>query len=240
MKNKDQPNSMFDSILKWGILLRRVIYWELKLELRSAGSLISLLGYVATLAVLFHYSLMPMVFGEAQNLTGLLLLSLFFMVSMISARGMNRERESGAFRVLLLSGMDRSALLLGRSFVKTAVIVLMLFVYSLLYNVLLVGRPDFFYFTWLTTLFLIPCSLNLVLLGEIISVLSSANRLSEIVLPLLFFPLSLPIFIVYSGSAAVINGKAEVSNYLMILIALIILYAGIGALFFQMMATDEV
>ncbi|MBW7858010.1 MAG: heme exporter protein CcmB [Leptonema sp. (in: Bacteria)] len=221
------------------IQLKRVIYWELKLELRSAGSLLSLLGYAATLAVLFHYSLLPSVFSEGQNLTGLLLLSLFFMVSMVTARGMNRERESGAFRILLLSGMDRSAFLIGRSLVKTFAIALMLVVYSILYNVLLVGRPDFFYFTWLTVLFLLPCSLNLVLLGEVISVMSNANRLSEIVLPLLFFPLSLPIFIVYSGSAAVIHGKADLGPYLTVIFALILLYAGIGSLFFQMMTTDE-
>lgn len=228
-----------NKMARWSLQLKRVMLWELKLELRSAGSLLSLLSYAATLAVLFHYSLLPSVFGESQNLTGLLLMSLFFMVSMVTARGMNRERESGAFKIVLLSGMDRSAFLIGRAFVKTFAIVLMLIAYSILYNVLLVGRSDFFYFTWLTTLFLIPCSLNLVLLGEIISVMSSANRLGEIVLPLLFFPLSLPIFIVYSGSASVINGKASLSSYLVVLAALNILYAGIGSLFFQMMATDE-
>jgi ABC-type transport system involved in cytochrome c biogenesis permease component len=118
-------------------------------------------------------------------------------------------------------------------------IMIMLLVYSVLYNVLLVGTSQFFGLTGHTLLFLLPCTINLVLLGEIVSILSGANRIREIVLPILFFPLSLPIFIVYSGSSAVLEGRANPFEYTLVLLSLILVYAGVGALFFQFMATDE-
>lgn len=216
-----------------------MLRWELRLELRNAGTLIVLLPYAATLAVLFHYSLVPAVFQEGKNLMGLLLISLFFMVSMMTARAMGREKESGAFRILLMSGMDRMSYLISRVLVKSLFVVLLLAVYSVLYNVLLVGTSQFFELTGRTMLFLIPCTMNLVLLGEMVSILSGGNRLREIVLPILFFPLSLPIFIVYSGSLSVIEGKAAAGPFTIVLLSLLAVYAGVGTLFFQFMATDE-
>jgi heme exporter protein B len=217
----------------------RMLRWELRLELRNIGTVIVLLPYAGTLAVLFHYSLQPMVFEEGKNLMGLLLISLFFMVSMMTARALGREKESGAFRILLMSGMDRTSYFISRVVVKSSMIMIMLLVYSVLYNVLLVGTSQFFRLTGHTLLFLLPCTINLVLLGEIVSILSGANRIREIVLPILFFPLSLPIFIVYSGSSAVLEGRANPFEYTLVLLSLILVYAGVGALFFQFMATDE-
>lgn len=219
--------------------LLRMLRWELRLELRNVGTMIVLLPYAATLAVLFHFSLQPTVFQEGKNLIGLLLISLFFMVSMMTARGMSREKESGAFRILLMSGMDRSSFLFARVLVKSAMIGLLLVTYSILYNVLLVGTSQFFELTARTMLFLLPCTVNLVLLGEVVAILSGANRVREIVLPILFFPLSLPIFIVYSGSSAVLEGRAQSVPYFAVLLSLLAVYAGAGALFFQFMATDE-
>lgn len=216
-----------------------MLRWELRLELRNIGTMIVLLPYAATLAVLFHYSLQPSVFHEGKNLMGLLLISLFFMVSMMTARAMGREKESGAFRILLMSGMDRTAYLFARVVVKSSMIGILLLVYSILYNVLLVGTSQFFELTGRTLLFLLPCTVNLVLLGEIVAILSGANRIREIVLPILFFPLSLPIFIVYSGSSAVLEGRADAAPYAVVLLSLLAVYAGAGALFFQFMATDE-
>lgn len=216
-----------------------MLRWELRLELRNVRTMIVLLPYAATLAVLFHYSLQPIVFQEGKNLMGLLLISLFFMVSMTTARAMGREKESGAFRILLMSGMDRTAYLYARVFVKSFMIGILLLVYSFLYNVLLVGTSQFFELTCRTLLFLLPCTINLLLLGEIVAILSGSNRIREIVLSILFFPLSLPIFIVYSGSSVVLEGRADLVAYFLVLLSLIAVYAGVGALFFQFMATDE-
>lgn len=223
----------------WAAAFFRILYWELRMELRNAGTVLVLLPYATTLAVLFYYSMRGEVFQDPRNVIGLLVLALFFMVAMMTTRGLQRERESGAFRVLLMSGIDRSAYLLARVAVKSALVVLLLLFYALIYNVLVVGSSAFLDLTFRALGLLLPCAVNLVLLGEIVAVLAGGNRVREIVLPLLFFPLSLPLFIVYSGVNGVLEGRSDPSGMLMVAFSLLVVYGGAGVLFFQFMATDE-
>lgn len=209
------------------------------MELRNAGTVLVLLPYATTLAVLFYYSMRAEVFQDSRNVIGLLVLALFFMVAMMTARGLQRERESGAFRVLLMSGLDRSAYLFARVAVKSTLVVLLLSFYTLIYNVLVVGSPEFIGLSFRAMGLLIPCAINLVLLGEVVAVLAGGNRIREIVLPLLFFPLALPLFIVYAGVNGVLEGRSDPGGMLIVAVSLLIVYGGAGVLFFQFMATDE-
>jgi len=221
------------------IAFLRMFLWELKLEFRSFGSLIAVLPYAATLAVLFHFSLSRDVFDRGENVMGLLLLSLFFIVVMMTARSSGRERESGGFRILFMTGISRSSYLFARVAVKSLVVILILAVYALLYNVLVVGTNQFFLLSTKIVVLLLPCTVNLILLGEVVSILATGNRIREVVLPVLFLPLSLPIFFMYSAGVAVVDGRANVFGYGVILVSMIALYGGAATLFLQFLATDE-
>jgi ABC-type transport system involved in cytochrome c biogenesis permease component len=73
--------------------------------------------------------------------------------------------------------------------------------------------------------------------------LSSGNRMRELILPTLFFPLAIPIFIVY---ATIINELVQIEmklNFLLrnfiLPIILSIIYVLVGVLFFNYLSVDE-
>jgi ABC-type transport system involved in cytochrome c biogenesis permease component len=73
--------------------------------------------------------------------------------------------------------------------------------------------------------------------------LSSGNRMKELILPTLFFPLAIPIFIVY---ATIINELVQIEmklNFLLrnfiLPIILSIIYVLVGVLFFNYLSVDE-
>jgi ABC-type transport system involved in cytochrome c biogenesis permease component len=74
--------------------------------------------------------------------------------------------------------------------------------------------------------------------------LSSGNRMKELILPTLFFPLAIPIFIVY---ATIINELVQIEmklnffltrNFILPII-LSIIYVLVGVLFFNYLSVDE-
>lgn len=218
------------------------LIWEFKINLKSFQSILVLLFFAISLTVIYHYSLDEKIFLEEKNFYGLFLISIFFMVILLSGKSLQREKEAGAYKIILMSPLPRYIFYIAKIMSKSFFILLISFFYQFIYKILLVGQISFSIQQFLILLFLLPAIFNLTALGEMISLISTGNKMRELVLPILFFPLSLPVYIIYTSilSDFIKDGRNFFFSSKFILpIFLSIIYVLIGIIFFSNLSIDE-
>jgi heme exporter protein B len=156
-----------------------------------------MLLFVVSALVVFHFALPAGVGDEAAY--GLLWVSLVFTALLGLARAWIPERETGALDGLVLAPCDRSAIWLGKTVATLAFLI----------AAEVVALPAF-------ALFFAPldgpalagvalANIGICTVGSLLAAMATASRTRELVLPLLFLPLSIPL--VVGGVGAAISPK---------------------------------
>jgi ABC-type transport system involved in cytochrome c biogenesis permease component len=220
------------------------IKWEIKIQLRSLQIILMLFFFSLSLTVIYHYSLRSDIFLDEKNYYGLFLLSIFFMVILLSGRGLQREKEAGFYKIILMSPIPRWILYISKILTKSIIIMLIILMYQNIYKILLIGQIYLFKNDFFIIFLFYPCIINLLAIGEIVSLLSSGNRMKELILPAIFFPLSIPIFILYSTiinevTQIEITWKFFLTRNFVLPVVLSIIYVLVGILFFNFLSVEE-
>ncbi len=160
---------------------------DLRLELRARDTLPAMLLFVVSTLVVFHFAL-PEGADEAAA-QGLLWVALVFTALLGLARAWAPERESGALEGLVLAPCDRSAIWLGKAAA----------VFAFLSAVELVALPAFGLFFGsvdaATVAGVVLASIGICAVGTLLAAMAAASRTRELVLPLLFLPLAIPLVV---------------------------------------------
>lgn len=187
---------------------------DLRLELRARDTLPAMALFVLSTLVVFHFAL-PQGSGD-EAAYGLLWVAIVFTALLGLARAWVPERESGALDGLVLTPCDRSAIWLGKSLAMLA----------FLGAAELVALPAFALFFAPLDLAAVAgvvlASLGICTVGSLVSAMAAASRGREVILPLLFLPLAIPL--VVGGVGASIS--PEPGTYL----AFLGLYDGVFAI----------
>ncbi len=160
---------------------------DLLLELRARDTLPAMLLFVVSTLVVFHFVL-P---GDSSQLaaTGLLWVALVFTALLGLSRAFAAEREQGLIDGLVLAPSDRSAIWLGKA--------LSILVFLALAE--LVALPAFAVFFGDVDATLVAgvalADLGIAAVGTLLAAMAAASRARELLLPLLFLPLAIPIVI---------------------------------------------
>jgi heme exporter protein B len=160
---------------------------DLLLELRARDTLPAMLLFVVSTLVVFHFVL-P---GNSSELaaTGLLWVALVFTALLGLSRAFAAERDQGVIDGLVLAPSDRSAIWLGKA--------LSIVVFLLLAEV--VAVPAFALFFGEVDLPLVAgvglADLGIAAVGTLLAAMAAASRARELLLPLLFLPLAIPIVV---------------------------------------------
>ena len=160
---------------------------DLLLELRARDTLPAMLLFVFSTLVVFHFVL-P---GGSSELaaTGLLWVALVFTALLGLSRSFAAEREQGVIDGLVLAPSDRSAIWLGKA--------LSILVFLGLAE--LVALPAFALFFGDIGGALVAgvalADLGIAAVGTLLAAVAAASRARELLLPLLFLPLAIPIVI---------------------------------------------
>jgi heme exporter protein B len=160
---------------------------DLRLELRARDTLPAMLLFVVSTLVVFHFAL-P---AGADDLAaqGLLWVALVFTALLGLARAWAPERESGALEGLVLAPCDRSAIWLGKS----------LAVFVFLAAIAVVALPAFAAFFspigWETVAGVLLANVGICAVGTLLAAMAAASRTRELVLPILFLPLAIPLVV---------------------------------------------
>ncbi len=160
---------------------------DLRLELRARDTLPAMLLFVISTLVVFHFALPEGADEVAAQ--GLLWVALVFTALLGLARAWAPERESGALEGLVLAPCDRSAIWLGKAAA----------VFAFLSAVELVALPAFALFFGsvdaATVAGVVLASIGICAVGTLLAAMAAASRTRELVLPLLFLPLAIPLVV---------------------------------------------
>jgi heme exporter protein B len=160
---------------------------DLRLELRARETLPAMLLFVVSTLVVFHFAL-PAGSGD-EAAYGLLWVALVFTALLGLGRAWVPEREGDALEGLILAPSDRSAIWLGKTLATLVFLV----------AVEVVALPAFaVFFAPLDGPALVGVALadiGICAVGSLLAAMAAASRTRELVLPLLFLPLSIPLVV---------------------------------------------
>jgi len=160
---------------------------DLLLELRARDTLPAMLLFVVSALVVFHFVLPA---GSSDlAATGLLWVALLFTALLGLSRAFAAEREQGVIDGLVLAPSDRSAIWLGKA----------LSILAFLALAELIALPAFALFFRHIDGTLVGgvalADVGIAAVGTLLAAMAAASRARELLLPLLFLPLAIPIVV---------------------------------------------
>ena len=178
---------------------------DLVLELRGRDTLPAMLLFVITALVVFHFALPAASSDLAAQ--GLLWVVIIFTALLGLTRAFVAEQELRVIDGLLLAPCDRSAIWLGK----------VLAVLAFLGLAQVVALPAFAIFFsgvgWNTIAAFALADVGIVCVGTLLAAMASVSRARELLLPLLFLPLAIPI-VVGGVGASVADDPARYLGFL--------------------------
>jgi heme exporter protein B len=160
---------------------------DLLLELRSRDTLPAMVLFVVSTLVVFSFSL-PADTGDLAAY-GLLWVAIVFTAILGLTRAFAAEREQRVLDGLVLAPCDRSAIWLGKGIAVVAFLAL----------AEVVALPAFGLFfepvTWELVAAVALADVGLAAVGTLLAAMAAASRARELLLPLLFLPLVIPIVV---------------------------------------------
>ena len=168
---------------------------DLLLELRARDTLPAMLLFVVAVFVVFHFSLPSSSSDLAAN--GLLWVAIVFTALLGLGRAFVPEREQRVFDGLVLAPSDRSAIWLAKSIATFAFLalaeILALPVFALFFH----GVDG------TTIAAVVLADIGICAVGTFVGAMAVVTRARELLLPLLFLPLAIPILIGGVGASVV-------------------------------------
>ena len=166
---------------------------DLLLELRARETLPAMLLFVLATLVAFRFAL-PSDASERASI-GLLWVAILFTALLGITRAFIPEREQRVLDGLVLSPVDRSAIWLGKVVATLA----------FLGAAELVALPAFALFfdsvSWTIVAAVVLADIGICAVGAILAAMAAAGRARELLFPVLFLPLSIPILVGGVGAA---------------------------------------
>jgi len=179
---------------------------DLLIELRAKETVPAMLLFVLSALTIFHFAV-PAKAGPNVSL-GLLWTAIVFTALLGLTRAFVPEREQGVFDALVLAPSDRSAIWAAKS----------ISVLAFLGLAELVAVPAFGLFFHgvggRTVLAIVLADVGICAVGTLTGAMAVAGRARELVLPLLFLPLAIPI--VAGGVAASIRPETKYLAFLVL------------------------
>jgi heme exporter protein B len=168
---------------------------DLLLELRARDTLPAMLLFVVAVFVVFHFSLPARSSDVAAG--GLLWVAIIFTALLGLGRAFVPEREQRVLDALVLAPCDRSAIWLAKALATLAFLAV----------AELVAVPVFaLFFHGLSAaaiLAIVLADLGICAVGTFLGAMAVATRARDLLLPLLFLPLAIPIVIGGVGASVV-------------------------------------
>ena len=178
---------------------------DLLLELRARDTLPAMLLFVLAVFVVFHFALPS---GSSDlAASGLLWVAIVFTALLGLGRAFVAEREQGMLDALVLAPCDRSAIWLAKGIAVLAFLgaaeVVALPVYAVFFHSIDAA----------TVAGVVLADLGICAVGAFVGAMATAGRARELLLPLLFLPLAIPI-VVGGVGASVVDSPARYLAFL--------------------------
>jgi heme exporter protein B len=216
-----------------------IIWKDLLLELRTRERIVAMAAFAVLAGVLFNYSIDTTVVRPQDIAAGLVWMTIVFGGLLGLGRTFYLEAQDGAIQGVLTSPTPKDAVFLGKTAANFILLffveLLVLGVFTLFFGLDLGRSPG------ALVLALGLGALGFVALGTLFSAVSSGTRMGETLLPILVFPLLVPM-IIYGVSATgrLLAGRpvAEVAGNLKMLAAFALVATVAGAGLFRFVVEE--
>lgn len=214
-----------------------IVRKDLTAELRSRELLGAMLVFALLVILTFNFALELDVRTRQAITAGVLWVTFAFAGTLGLNRAMSIEQDRGSLDGLLLAPVDRSALFFGKAlgnllFMSIAEVII-LPIYSALYNVNLI-RLDL-------VGVIVLGSVGYVTVGTLLSSMAVQARTRDILLPILLFPMVLPLLIAaVKATGGILEGfpLADYSNWLNLLVAYDVIFVAVAIMTFDFVVEE--
>jgi heme exporter protein B len=190
--------------------LYTILHKDLLQELRSKEIITSMLIFSLTVVIIFNFVFDPGSTEMRTTAPGILWVAFVFASNLGLSRSFAREQENSMMQGLLLCPVDRSALfaakVLGNVLFITLVELITLPVMIIFFDLEVGGSWPLL----LAILFL--GTLGFATVGTIFSAISANTRSREVMLPIMLFPVTVPIILASIKSTAYLFGGREFAD----------------------------
>jgi heme exporter protein B len=170
--------------------LGAIVWKDFLVEARTRERALAMASFVVLVGVLFNYALDRSLVRPEDIAAGLIWMTIIFSGVLGVGRTFQLEAEDGAFSGVLMSPIPKDALFLGKVASNYLLVLMMtllvLGVFALFFDLDFGGRPA------LAAAVVALGALGFVALTTLFAALSSATAMGETLLPVLVFPLLLP------------------------------------------------
>lgn len=217
-----------------------MLWKDIVSELRTKEMLFSMVAFSIVVVVLFSFSIDVTNKNAAFLVPSLLWVSIIFVGTLGLSRSFAMEKENGAIIGVLLSPIDRSSLY----FAKVLSNFLYIFIIQLLFTVLFILLFNINIKGSLLDLLLVFVlgGIGFSSLGTLFSTMAINTRLRDIILPVILFPLLLPVLVnAIRATSVILAGGAfsEVLNFLKILISFDIIFLAASSLVYEYVVEES-
>ncbi len=214
-----------------------IVQKDLAAEFRSFELVSVMLVFSLLVIIIFNFALELDIKVRQSVTAGVLWTTFAFAGTLGLNRSMSTEKDRGCMDGLLLAPVDRSAIYFGKAISNLAFMLIVetivLPVYSVLYNVNLF-RLD------LIGIILLG-SIGYVAVGTLLSAMSVQTRTREVLLPILLFPVAIPVLLAaVKASNGLLTGAdfAEVLIPLNILIVYDVVFIAVAFMVFDFVVEE--
>jgi len=217
------------------VLLRK----DLRIEARSRETFVSMSFLALLLVVAFGFAFDARPLDPGTEAAGLLWIAISFAGVLGLGRTLGSERDGDCLRALLLAPIDRSAIFVAKWILNLTLLLAMELCLLPLFSVFLrvplrPALPELVGIVFLSTM-------GFAAVGTLLATISSGSRLREALLPLLLYPLWVPILVasVKLTSLALIGRSVlDGSDWLVLIGVYDLVFLVAGTLLFDLMVEE--
>jgi heme exporter protein B len=173
--------------------LGAIVWKDVVVEFRTRERVAAMGGFTVLVGILFSYAIDPTAAEPQALAAGLIWMTIIFGGMLGLGRTFSLEEEEGAFQGILMSPIPRDAIYLGKviaNFIILTVVTALVFgVFALFFGLSFGGHP-----LALAGIVLLGI-LGFVAIGTLFSAISSGTTMGDTLLPILVFPLLIPLII---------------------------------------------
>jgi heme exporter protein B len=209
-----------------------IVAKDVAAELRTKENLSAMLVFSLLVLVIFNFAFELKSVEMVALGPGVLWVAFTFSGILGLGRSFAAERDKGSLDGMLLAPVDRGAILIGKALANLLFIVVMeiitLPLFVVLLNVSLPWFPLVFY--------LLMGTVGFAVVGTLISAVAASTRMREVMLPVLLFPVLVPLFMAaVKATSGAMAGQpfSDYSNWFNLLLGYDIIFLVVSFLVFE-------
>ncbi len=212
---------------------------DLKVEVRSKERLYSMMVFSILVMVIFNFAFDPGAEYIKEVAPGILWVALVFSATLGLNKTFSSEKEQDCLQGLMLSPLDRSGIYFGKVLSNTllSLIVAMLTLpfFAVFFNISLV---DVFL---PLTLVVVLATIGFIAVGTLFAAISVGVKRGEMILPILLFPIEVPVIIAaVKATSMILDGRmlVDYSMWLKILLLFDIIFLMVSFVTFDYLVEE--